>query len=168
MVEIAAGVENGHAVGTVFVGGHDVEHGCKKAVRRADVGEHLEVEVAAQHETPIALTGGTSATRQALPGVAVFEVVRIEMHGLARGDGERDRPERRTGIVDRLDADLPRPRSVVDYAHESLTNVVPRRGKQRHRMIRRCRDCRHAECHCDGESGKATGGLCRCTHGVPR
>ena len=106
-------------------------HGGQKPAGGTDVGEHLDIEIAVDLETPVAVAGA-GADRDALVVVAVLHVVGVHVKRLSAFDCEDDgwRPVAR--VVDQMQADLARSRGVIDDSHESLANRIRCRGKQRH------------------------------------
>ena len=132
---VAAWVEDGHVVVAVRVRRHDIVHRRQKAVAgRADVGQHLDVQIARQRQPPVA-GAGSGAHGQALGRVAVFQIRRIEVDGLVRIDVEGHRPEAGAAVVVRLDMHFARPRRVVDDAHEPLADPVHGGREHRHQVI---------------------------------
>ena len=135
LVGVATRVEDRHPVVAVHVRRYDIVHRREKPVlRRADVGQHLDVQIARQRQPPVAVAGPGSLG-QALLRVALLHILRVEMNRLIRVDVQRDRAETRSGVVDRLDADLARPRRVVDDPHEALANLVGSGGEHRGNLV---------------------------------
>ena len=70
MVGIAAGVEGRHPVSLVGLG-HEVVHGRQEPILGANVGQHLDVEVGGQVQTPVAFPA-FRAPGQTLAGIAAL------------------------------------------------------------------------------------------------
>ncbi|MDE0001848.1 MAG: hypothetical protein OXQ29_04050 [Rhodospirillaceae bacterium] len=67
---------------------HHIVHGGEKAVGTAEIGQHLDAEIAGQLQAPVVRAGRAGATGQAFGGIPGFQVLGVEMHGLARADDE--------------------------------------------------------------------------------
>ena len=104
---VAARVERGHAVHPARWL-HHVVHGGEEAVGGAHVGERLEIEGfdlkvlgvkrRGELQPPVA-RAVANAFGQALGGVAVLQVPRVEVDGLAGVDGQRHRAVAHAGVV---------------------------------------------------------------------
>ena len=68
---------------------HDIVERGEKAVRGAHVGEHLYVQIAGDRQPPVA--GAAADALDAFVGVAVLQVVGVEVQRLIGADGEGER-----------------------------------------------------------------------------
>ena len=89
LVAVAAGIEDGDGA-VVTARGRQVVQCGDEAVGRARVAEHLDVQVAAEVQAPVA-GARADAVGQTLGGIAVFEVLGVEVHDLIGVHRERHR-----------------------------------------------------------------------------
>ena len=98
----------------------EVEHAGQHAVPGADVRKHLDVQSAFEPEAPVALHRRAGGAGQSLLGIALFEVIRVEVDGLVGRDGQRQRWGLPPGVVDGVDSHLAIGHGTVDDPHEAL------------------------------------------------
>ena len=144
LVFVARRVEDSHVVprhllptGAHHLGiGHSVVQRSQQPVVGAVVGQHLEVELRAQGETPVADTVAADALHQPLVGIALFQVAGVEVQRLVRIDVERHRTVRHTVVVERFHRHLAGHARAVDDANEPLVPIpIVGCGKQRHVVL---------------------------------
>ena len=118
-------------------------HAGQKPVGRTDVGEHGQIEIARQREPPLAHPRA-GASGRTLAGVVEFEIVRVEMSGLAGAERKRHDLVVAAAVVARLDADVARVAGAVHHSHNTLaTGRVRGRREQRHDVFAAVRFARH-------------------------
>ena len=130
---VAGGVENRDVVTHQPAGftRYGVVHGSHIALpaHRAQVGAHLDFEIACQLQPPVAFTG-TGAPVQTLVRIAEFQVLRVEMPRLTRLNGQGQRIVGPNSTVEGLDAHLPGHIGAIDNACEALAaQRIPMRRK---------------------------------------
>ena len=130
MVGVGAGVEGGDAEAVAVADGGAVQLG-ESPVRGARVDLHFEVEGARQFQAPVALAG-TGAAGEADVGVAGLQIVRVEVRGLARADGEARALVSRAVGADRDDVDGAGLVGEVDDPDYPVGAGVGGGGEQRH------------------------------------
>ena len=134
-------------------GRHPIVQPGHEPVRRPPVRQHLERERARDLETPRARPRPRRPA-QPLPGVAVLQVVRVEMHGRAGADRQVDRPVARALVVERRDRRRPGGVGMVDDAHEAPHARRRRRREQRHAHRPGGTGGRPGASHLHGTSGR--------------
>ncbi len=132
---LARRMEDGHVVAPRVVQSprRRVVHRRHEAVVSADVGQHLDVQLAGQFEPPVPLARA-DADGQSFRRVAELQIVGVEVHRLVGAERETDRLVVRLRPIERGDRHLAFFRRVVDHAHESLPSErVGRLREERHR-----------------------------------
>ena len=106
-----------------------VVHRRQEAVRRADVGQRLDVEFACEDQPPVALAR-TRTAGQALVRVAGLQVAGVEVDRLVGADRYRQGTVRLALVVEGVHAHLTRTVGVVDQANETLAFKRVARGRK--------------------------------------
>ena len=88
LIQIAAWIEDGHPVAIPDARNRFAHRG-EESVCRADEGQGLDVQIARDGQSPVTLAGA-DANRQPLGRVAEFQVIGVEVDGLAGVDRHRD------------------------------------------------------------------------------
>ena len=98
-----------------------IVHRCHVALppHRAHIRQHLEVRLTRQLQPPVPFARARAA-RQSFGRIAEFQIVRVEMSGLARLQGQRQCLIGPLRFVERLDAHFPGRIRAVDHPHEPL------------------------------------------------
>ena len=131
---VAAGIEDGDVMRAVALR-RQVVQASEEAIAGAHVREHLHIELGDQGQPPGTFGRSANAAGEALLGIAIVQVLGIEVARLACAKRQRDRPAPYAGVVERLDTDLASDIADVDHADEALPRVrLIGRAEQRHDM----------------------------------
>ena len=82
-----ARVEETDVVMPVRIGGNDLVHGGQVPAGSADVGQHLDVQITRQFQPPVAAARPDTGV-EPFGGIAVLDIVGIQMNGLVGVDGQ--------------------------------------------------------------------------------
>ena len=160
LLVVAAGVEERNVL-TDRGFAHDLVHGSHEPVRGPpDVRQSLDVEFARNQQPPISFPVA-QPSRQPLPGIAGFQIARVEVRGTALPEGKRDRSVRFPAVVDSVNPCGPGRVRVIDEPRESFQLLAGGR-EQREQMCRSVTD--DAPKPGSGQIGQMSGGAFEKVH----
>ena len=106
----------------------------EEAVVGAHIGQHFDVQIACQFQTPVA-RARAGAAGETLARVSILKVSGVELRCRTCIQSQGQRTSAVAVVIDRVDLHVALLTAQIDHSHESLTAGRRFRGKQGQQML---------------------------------